>query len=64
MDGTSVVPDLVTITVRLIRSFEQRNIRFVVLKDVDLTWTTEQLIEKTFQGSMLQNSHFGRKPFG
>ena len=41
--------DVVTLTLRLIRSFEQRNIKFLVLKTVDLNWTTEELIEKTFE---------------
>ena len=39
----------VTLTIRLIRSFEHRNIRFLVLKNIDLNWTTEKLIEKTFE---------------
>ena len=44
-----VPENFVTLTVRLIRSFEQRNIKFLVLKLVDLDWTTEKLIEKTFE---------------
>jgi hypothetical protein len=39
----------VTLTIRLIRSFEHRNIRFLVLKNIDLNWTTEKLIEKTLE---------------
>lgn len=34
-----------TVTVRLIRSFEQRNIKHVVYKDVDLNQSVENFIE-------------------
>ena len=36
-----------TIPVRVIRSFPHRNIRNLVLKDVDISITTEALIERT-----------------
>jgi len=32
------------LSIRLIRSFEHRNLRFFPLKAVDLSWTTEQLM--------------------
>jgi len=34
----------VTLSIRLIRSFEHRNLRFIPLRHVDLTWTTEDLM--------------------
>jgi hypothetical protein len=34
----------VTLSIRLIRSFEHRNLRFFPLQAVDLSWTTEQLM--------------------
>jgi len=34
-----------TVTVRLIRSFEHRNIKHVVLRDVDLTWKSSRFME-------------------
>lgn len=37
----------ITIPVRVIRSFPHRNIRNLVLKDVDITTSTEALIERT-----------------
>ena len=37
----------ITIPVRVIRSFPHRNIRNLVLKDVDTSITTETLIERT-----------------
>ena len=43
----NIPENLVTLTIRLIRSFEFRNIKFLVIKHVDLNWTTEKLIEKT-----------------
>ena len=50
IENVEKVPEnLVTLTVRLIRSFEQRNIKFLVLRLVDLDWKTEKLIEKTFE---------------
>lgn len=33
----------VTVSIRLIRSFEHRNLRFFPLHQVDLHWTTDQL---------------------
>ena len=38
---------LMTIPVRVIRSFPHRNIRNLVLKDVDISITTDALIERT-----------------
>ena len=35
----------VTLSIRLIRSCEHRNLRFFPLNQVDITWTTEQLME-------------------
>jgi len=32
------------LSIRLIRSFEHRNLRFFPLKAIDLSWTTEQLM--------------------
>lgn len=52
---------LVTLTIRLIRSFEHRNIKFIVLKSVDLNWSTEELIEKTFDE--IRKSSALPKPF-
>ena len=43
---TEEVNNTVTIPVRVIRSFPHRNIRNIVMKDVSLDITTEQLIEK------------------
>jgi hypothetical protein len=37
----------VTLVIRVIRSFPHRNIRNIVLKNVSLTLTTEELLEKT-----------------
>ena len=34
----------VTLSIRLIRSFEHRNLRFFPLHAVDLSWTTEKLM--------------------
>jgi len=34
-----------TLTVRLIRSFEHRNIKHIVLHDVDLTWKSSRFME-------------------
>ena len=34
----------VTLSIRLIRSCEHRNLRFIPLHHVDLTWTTEELM--------------------
>lgn len=34
-----------TLSIRLIRSFEHRNLRFIPLQNVDSFWTTEQLME-------------------
>jgi hypothetical protein len=34
-----------TVTVRLIRSFQYRNIKHIILKDVDLMWTTKEFID-------------------
>ena len=45
----NIPENFVTLTIRLIRSFEFRNIKFLVLKQVDLNWTTDKLIEKTFE---------------
>ena len=53
--------NFVTLTIRLIRSFEHRNIKFLVLKNVDLSWSTEQLIEKTFDE--IRQSSALPKPF-
>ena len=36
--------NLVIVTIRLIRSFTHRNIRSLVLKDINLNWTTDFLI--------------------
>lgn len=36
----------VTLVIRVIRSFPHRNIRNIVLKNVSLTMTTEQLLER------------------
>ena len=38
-----------TIIIRAVRSFEFRNIRNIVLKDVPLTITSEQLLSLIFQ---------------
>ena len=38
---------LMTIPVRVIRSFPHRDIRNLVLKDVDISITTDALIERT-----------------
>ena len=35
---------IVTLSIRLIRSFEHRNLRFIPLRHVDLNWTTEHLM--------------------
>ncbi|XP_064614250.1 UPF0538 protein C2orf76 homolog [Liolophura sinensis] len=37
---------MVVVTVRLIRSFEHRNIQYLVMKDVDTSQTVEQFKEK------------------
>jgi len=34
-----------TLTVRLIRSFEHRNIKHIVLRDVDLTWKCSRFMD-------------------
>lgn len=34
----------VTLSIRVIRSFEHRNLRFFPLQNTDLNWTTEQLM--------------------
>jgi len=34
-----------TLTLRLVRSFEHRNIKHVVLRDVDLTWNSSRFME-------------------
>jgi len=34
-----------TLNLRLIRSFEHRNIRHIVLRDVDLTWKSSRFME-------------------
>jgi len=34
-----------TLTIRLIRSFEHRNIKHVVIRDVDLTWKSSRFME-------------------
>jgi len=34
-----------TLTVRLIRSFEHRNIKHIVLRDVDLTWKCSNFMD-------------------
>lgn len=34
-----------TLTVRLIRSFVHRNIKHIVLRDVDLTWKSSRFME-------------------
>jgi hypothetical protein len=39
----------VTLTVRLIRSFAHRNLRHIVLKDVDLDLTGEQLLHRCLE---------------
>ncbi len=36
----------VIVSIRLIRSFEHRNLRFLVLRGVNLEWTTEEFMEK------------------
>ena len=40
----------VTVTVRLIRSFEHRNIKHVVYHDIELTQTVEQFMERINKG--------------
>jgi len=43
-DPTNSTEDLVTLTIRLIRSFEHRNLKFLVLKNVRLDLRTSDLI--------------------
>ena len=42
--------DGVVLTVRLIRSFEHRNIRHIVFKNVDLNQTTQEFMENINRG--------------
>ena len=44
-----------TLTVRLIRSFEHRNIKHIVLRDVDLTWKSSQFMEYVNLRKLLNN---------
>lgn len=37
---------MTVLTIRLIRSFEYRNVKLMVLKNVDLSMTTQQLLER------------------
>jgi len=41
---TTTSESSITLSIRLIRSFEHRNLRFFPLHNVDLSWTTEQLM--------------------
>ncbi|XP_011403543.1 PREDICTED: UPF0538 protein C2orf76 homolog [Amphimedon queenslandica] len=50
-----------TITIRLIRSFEHRNIRYIVLKDVDPSLTIQDLMDQINKD--LQSSHILPVPF-
>lgn len=47
--------EFVTLSIRLIRSFEHRNLRFFPLHHVDLDWTTEQLIN-VIKGKIQESS--------
>lgn len=55
-------PDLVTLTIRLIRSFEHRNLKFMVLKNVDLDLKTDDLIAKVL-AEIQEPSHNLPRPF-
>lgn len=41
----------VVVTIRVIRSFEHRNIKYVVFKDVDLNQTVETFLEFVLKGT-------------
>ena len=41
------------LTLRLIRNFDYRTFKYLVLRDVDLDWTTEKLIEETQKGKLM-----------
>ena len=43
----------ITITVRLIRSFEHRNVKHVVFKDIKLTQSAAQFMKYVLQGKIL-----------
>ena len=45
--------DGVVLTVRLIRSFEHRNIRHIVFKNVDLNQTTQEFMELINEGTIV-----------
>lgn len=52
----------VIVTIRLIRSFEHRNIRHLVLRHVDLDWTAGQLMERV-RGELVNSSNNLPPPF-
>lgn len=45
--------ELMTLPIRLIRSFEYRNIQVLVLKACEKSWTVEKLMETVREGEAL-----------